>query len=130
MTRLRFVCSPLLKREYPKNLNFIKHGEVVVTTHRVAPEDPHVNDSHLLPLESSKARAFAAAGPVEKIYWDPKDVRAAIVTCGGLCPGLNTVVREIVMCLNYVYGVPKENVFGIQSGEYIFSLPIIDSKTL
>lgn len=36
-------------------------------------------------------RAFVSAGPLESLYWDPTTVRAAIVTCGGLCPGLNTV---------------------------------------
>ncbi len=45
------------------------------------------------------------AGPREKIYFHPKDVNAAIVTCGGLCPGLNDVVRAIVMALWYRYGV-------------------------
>ncbi len=45
------------------------------------------------------------AGPREMIYFDPLKVRAAIATCGGLCPGLNDVVRAIVMCLWYQYGV-------------------------
>ena len=54
------------------------------------------------------------AGPREKIYFDPKKVRAAVVTCGGLCPGLNDVVRAIVMCLWYRYGVRK--ISGIRYG--------------
>ena len=45
------------------------------------------------------------AGPREKIYFDPAKVRAAIITCGGLCPGLNNVIRAIVMCLWYRYNV-------------------------
>lgn len=43
-------------------------------------------------------------------------MRAAIVTCGGLCPGLNTVIREIVMCLHYTYGVKPGNVLGVHNG--------------
>ena len=45
------------------------------------------------------------AGPREKIYFDPTHVRAGICTCGGLCPGLNDVIRAIVRCLNKRYGV-------------------------
>lgn len=39
-------------------------------------------------------------------------MRACIVTCGGLCPGINTVIREIVCGLNYMYGV--DNILGIE----------------
>lgn len=35
------------------------------------------------------------AGPREKIYFKPEDVKAAIITCGGLCPGLNDVIRQV-----------------------------------
>ncbi|MBD3393304.1 MAG: ATP-dependent 6-phosphofructokinase [Chitinivibrionales bacterium] len=54
------------------------------------------------------------AGPREQIYFDPAKARAAIVTCGGLCPGLNDVIRSIVMCLWYKYGV--RNISGIRFG--------------
>jgi len=47
------------------------------------------------------------AGPREFIFFDPDKVHAAIVTCGGLCPGLNDVTRAIVMALWYQYGVRK-----------------------
>jgi len=47
------------------------------------------------------------AGPRERVYFDPAQVHAAVVTCGGLCPGLNTVIRAIVMCLWYRYGVRR-----------------------
>lgn len=46
---------------------------------------------------------FLKAGARELIYFNPKKVKAAIVTCGGLCPGLNVVIREIVMTLKYNY---------------------------
>ena len=52
-----------------------------------------------------RAEAFTKAGPRLDIAHDPKGCKAAIVTCGGICPGLNTVVREIVMCLRRQYGV-------------------------
>ena len=54
------------------------------------------------------------AGPRKSIYFDPSKTTAAIVTCGGLCPGINVVIRSLVMGLNYRYGVRK--VIGIQYG--------------
>ena len=53
------------------------------------------------------------AGPRRELYFKPSDVAATIVTCGGLCPGLNNVIRELVMML-YAYGVKK--VYGIKGG--------------
>jgi 6-phosphofructokinase 1 len=50
---------------------------------------------------------FEQAGPREKIFFDPSNVTAAIVTCGGLCPGINDVIRAIVMELHYRYKVPR-----------------------
>ncbi len=45
------------------------------------------------------------AGPRDRIYFDPAALRAGIVTCGGLCPGLNDVIRGLVMVLWHRYGV-------------------------
>lgn len=50
---------------------------------------------------------FEQAGPREKIYFDPSTVTAGIVTCGGLCPGINDVIRALVMELHYRYKVPR-----------------------
>ncbi|XP_010526665.1 PREDICTED: ATP-dependent 6-phosphofructokinase 5, chloroplastic [Tarenaya hassleriana] len=58
------------------------------------------------------------AGPREKIYFRPEQVKAAIVTCGGLCPGLNDVIRHIVITLE-IYGV--KNIVGIPFGYRGFS---------
>jgi len=53
------------------------------------------------------------AGPRKEIYYEPEEVKAAIVTCGGLCPGLNDVIRQIVFTLE-TYGV--KNIVGIPFG--------------
>jgi 6-phosphofructokinase 1 len=58
--------------------------------------------------------SFEKAGPRQKIYFDPKKIKCAIVTAGGLCPGLNDVIRSIVLELYYIYGV--DNVIGIPYG--------------
>ena len=59
-------------------------------------------------------QALEAAGPREKIFFDPSATRAAIVTCGGLCPGLNDVIRATTMVLWYRYGVRE--ILGIRYG--------------
>jgi 6-phosphofructokinase 1 len=58
--------------------------------------------------------AFEMAGPRHKIFFDPARVKAAIVTCGGLCPGINNVIRTLVFELHYAYGV--RSVLGIRYG--------------
>lgn len=54
------------------------------------------------------------AGPREKIFFKPETSRAALVTCGGLCPGLNDVIRAVVMVLWYRYGVKE--ILGLRYG--------------
>lgn len=58
--------------------------------------------------------SFEKAGPREMIFFEPAKTKAAIVTCGGLCPGLNNVIRGIVMELYYRYHVSK--IIGFQYG--------------
>lgn len=58
--------------------------------------------------------SFRRAGPEEKIYFEPAKTRAAIVTCGGLCPGLNNVIRALVFQLYNRYNVNR--ILGIQYG--------------
>ncbi|MCP4376317.1 MAG: ATP-dependent 6-phosphofructokinase [bacterium] len=57
---------------------------------------------------------FEKAGPREKIYFNPEKTSAAIITCGGLCPGLNSVIRSLVLQLYHHYGV--KNTLGIRFG--------------
>jgi 6-phosphofructokinase 1 len=58
--------------------------------------------------------SFEKAGPREKIFFDPARARAGIVTCGGLCPGINDVIRGIVMQLSWGYGV--KTIYGFRYG--------------
>ena len=57
---------------------------------------------------------FELAGPRAKLFFDPKQTRAGIVTCGGLCPGLNNVIRSLFLELHYCYGVAE--VLGFRGG--------------
>ncbi len=58
--------------------------------------------------------SFEMAGPRVQLFFDPPRITCAIATCGGLCPGLNDVIRGLVLCLRHLYGVPK--IWGIPSG--------------
>jgi 6-phosphofructokinase 1 len=57
---------------------------------------------------------FEVAGPRAKLFFDPKHTRAGIVTCGGLCPGLNNVIRSAFLELHHIYGVKE--VLGFRDG--------------
>ncbi|MFA6957455.1 MAG: ATP-dependent 6-phosphofructokinase [Thermoanaerobaculia bacterium] len=66
-------------------------------------------------LEAGKQPpTFERAGARSRIYFDPRQVKAGIVTCGGLCPGLNDVIRAIVLSLYHHYGVRE--ILGFQYG--------------
>jgi 6-phosphofructokinase 1 len=67
------------------------------------------------PNQQPFTHAYVRAGPRRELHFDPEKVNAAIVTCGGLCPGLNNVIREIVNTLCQSYGIGGK-VYGIQGG--------------
>ena len=83
--------------------NFISDQTRVRHQVEIAPGDPVDADTF-----------FEKAGPRQKIFFDPKKTRAAIVTCGGLCPGLNNVIRSAFLELHHNYGVRE--VLGIRHG--------------
>jgi len=64
--------------------------------------------------EGQSLPCFELAGPRSKIFFDPSKLKCALVSCGGLCPGLNDIIRSIVLELHYGYGV--RNIFGIRYG--------------
>jgi len=82
---------------------YVDEGQVVLA-------DPVLSSSDALPA----LVGYTLGGPREHVYFAPEEAKAAIVTCGGLCPGLNTVVKELVHCLRHQYGV--ETVYGIRHG--------------
>jgi 6-phosphofructokinase 1 len=85
----------------------------------VSEEDHVLRDSNLREIERFQAEnqnppCFEMAGPRGKIYFDPSKLKCGIVTCGGLCPGVNDVIRAIVLGLFHHYGV--KTVFGFRYG--------------
>ncbi|MDB4935844.1 MAG: Diphosphate--fructose-6-phosphate1-phosphotransferase [Labilithrix sp.] len=74
-----------------------------------------LHDVELSPGEiPDTSRSFEKAGPREYLFFDPKTTRAGIVTAGGLCPGINNVIRSLVLHLVYKYGV--QHVTGFRYG--------------
>lgn len=93
--------------------------QVGATTAHYTPDDRYILRSHKssdtpTSPDYDPVWMMEEAGPREKIYFSPHHVHAAIVTCGGLCPGLNDVIRAITRTLYYFYGV--ERISGIRYG--------------
>jgi 6-phosphofructokinase 1 len=89
------------------------------TTHYVAEDDRVLfHDTARLVADSGctleTLPGFEPAGPRQSIFFDPAKLRVGIVTCGGLCPGLNDVIRGLVMELSHHYGVQR--IYGFRNG--------------
>lgn len=80
--------------------NYVNDDSFVRYSVNVFPDSPKTDG-----LDNSNL--MQKAGPREYIYFNPAHVTAGICTCGGLCPGLNDVIRAVVRCLYYRYGVKK-----------------------
>ena len=96
------IPSPLKRRE-----NFVSDDQGVMV-------DASLENMQKAVERGSVSPWLEMAGPREKIYFDPSKLRCAIVTCGGLCPGLNDIIRSVVLELHYGYGVG--NIYGIRYG--------------
>lgn len=73
--------------------------------------DPHTVSEE---LRAGEPLSFENAGPRAHIFFKPEETRAAIVTCGGLCPGLNNVIQSLVRTMYYHYGV--KDILGVRYG--------------
>jgi 6-phosphofructokinase 1 len=99
--------SPLAHRLAQSTIHYVGQAD------RVLLED---RKSHVLGQkdELEAVPSFELAGPRHQVFYDPAKLRCGIVTCGGLCPGLNNVVRGLVVELNHGYGVNQ--IFGFRYG--------------
>lgn len=84
------IVSPFLKKD-----EFSPEGDGFLPANCYVYQGFYVlNSSTYQGSESvENSKSWLAAGPRKHIFFNPKDVKAAIVTCGGLCPGLNVVIR-------------------------------------
>lgn len=90
-----------------KGVQFVSDGDRISLTTDVNRIKKFIDSGKAIP-------SLEAAGPRETIFHDPAWTRAGIVTCGGLCPGLNNVIKGLVQVLWFDYGV--RNIFGIPYG--------------
>ena len=90
------VESPLEPRGTP----FVDEGRRILTCSDTVELRPYLDSGQMPP-------AFEPAGARRRIFFEPARITAGIVTCGGLCPGLNDVIRSLVMTLTYAYGVQR-----------------------
>nr|AGS53214.1 pyrophosphate--fructose 6-phosphate 1-phosphotransferase, alpha subunit [uncultured bacterium contig00093] len=113
---LDFTIQALGPGKYPSPIMLSKHHGDLIANY-VSDEERVIFDINAVPGKSVTYEArhlIEKAGPRELVFFDPQNVNAAIVTCGGLCPGLNDVTRAIVMSLWHQYGVRK--IWGVQFG--------------
>ncbi|MDT8445339.1 MAG: ATP-dependent 6-phosphofructokinase [bacterium] len=97
--------------------------------HQEEVQERHIlYDPYWQPGKTCEPICFESSLPSAKVYFDPRKVTAAIVTCGGICPGLNDVIRSIVLRLWHGYGVRKifGAQFGLQGFVPEFGLPFLD----
>ncbi|CAI9279991.1 unnamed protein product [Lactuca saligna] len=109
LPHLKPQATPLESNHFyhPSDEFYLSHSDVIIRR--------TIYDLSTTSLSSSSPHlSYPRAGPRKQIFYNPQNVRAAIVTCGGLCPGLNTVIRELVVGLSEEYGVPE--IFGIKAG--------------
>jgi len=100
--------SPLQKRADETGSNsFVSDQSRVIIEINDARVNQMIKDEKALPC-------FEMAGPRRRIFFDPSKLKCALVTCGGLCPGINDIIRSIVLELHYAYGV--RHIFGIRYG--------------
>jgi 6-phosphofructokinase 1 len=99
--------SPLADRLAASAIHFVGRADRVLLDDRLSQLTEYCADI-------TQAPAFELAGPRHRVFFDPTNLRSAIVTCGGLCPGLNNVVRGLVLELTHGYGV--EQIVGFRYG--------------
>ncbi len=101
------IDSPLATAAESPRKSFVSDKEGVLVDIHLDEIEEHLKISSNLP-------SFELAGARKKIYFDPSKLRCALVTCGGLCPGLNDIIRSIVLELYHHYGV--RNIYGMRYG--------------
>jgi len=111
--------SPM-ELKYP-DMQFLNPHEIVLG-HIIT------NDSKRNTRYNELSDGCVRANACRQLWWHPSAVKAAIVTCGGLCPGLNSVIREITNCLEHQYDVKE--IMGIQAGYNGLSNPEASSPVV
>jgi 6-phosphofructokinase 1 len=108
--KLDFTIERLGECRFPSTMRkgrFIGDGERLLYHSRFEELRPFI-DAEVEPP------SLELAGPRERIFFDPATIACGIVTCGGLCPGINDVIRAVTLSLYHHYGVRR--VYGFRYG--------------
>ena len=101
-------------RDFPFPMNTPTLGEARFASSKSHTTSDDIRIPERIEVGADSGLQFELAGPRAKLFFDPKQTRAGIVTCGGLCPGLNNVIRSLFLELHYGYGVAE--VLGFRGG--------------
>jgi 6-phosphofructokinase 1 len=89
-------------------------GEAQIVSKRTHPVSESIRIPERIEIGAEPGLQFEQAGPRARLFFDARKTHAGIVTCGGLCPGLNNVIRSLFLELHYGYGVAE--VTGFRGG--------------
>jgi 6-phosphofructokinase 1 len=103
------IKSPLKQtaKKYGPVFKFVDDSERILY-------DTSLANFHRCKDSGEEPVSFEKAGPRENVFFEPAKTKVGIVTCGGLCPGLNNVIRSLVNELHYRYGIDR--ILGIKYG--------------
>jgi len=110
MEKIDFTIEHLGDCRFPSPMSagrFVTAGERIMYHSRFEDLKPYL-------AAGEEPPSLELAGPRERIFFDPTTIACGIVTCGGLCPGINDVIRAVVLSLHHHYGVRK--VYGFRYG--------------
>jgi 6-phosphofructokinase 1 len=107
---LDFTIERLGECRYPSPMKGVRFaGDTERLIYHTCPDD--IRRCHSAGTEPP---SMELAGPRERLFFEPKKIACGIVTCGGLCPGINDVIRAVTLSLHHHYGVKK--VYGFRYG--------------
>ena len=104
VTELDFTIERLGECRFPSPMTegrFPDDGERILYHSRFDDIRPYIDAGKEPPM-------LELAGPRERIFFDPATIACGIVTCGGLCPGINDVIRAVTLSLYHHYGVRQD----------------------
>lgn len=110
MQKIDFTIENLGAPNFPSPMRegrFVAANERIMYHSRFEEIKPYFNSGEEPP-------SLELAGPRERIFFDPAAIACGIVTCGGLCPGINDVIRAVTLSLHHHYGV--RNIYGFRYG--------------
>ena len=107
----KFIIKDLGKASYTSPSFNLGASSFVDDEERVLLDVTYNQNTKIMP---DPEFSFEKAGPRKRMFFEPNNTKAAIITCGGLCPGINDVIRAIVRELYFGYGV--HSILGIPYG--------------